>query len=87
MSVSAEDVKEGRLNDELGSQLESISARVEANVEKGRNAWHDFRADAEERCREMASATGEFVRERPWQVVGMAAGIGLILGLLCSRRH
>ena len=86
MSVTTEDVKEGKLNDQLGSQLESISARVEANVEKGRNALADLKADAGQRCREMASATNEFVRERPWEVVGIAVGIGLVIGLLCARR-
>lgn len=86
MSVTTEDVKEGKLNDQLASQLESISARVEANVEKGRNALADFQAEAGQRCREMASATNEFVRERPWEVAGIAAGIGLVIGLLCSRR-
>lgn len=86
MSVTTEDVKEGKLNDQLASQLESISARVEANVEKGRNALADFQADAGQRCRELASATNEFVRERPWEVVGIAAAVGLVVGFLCSRR-
>ncbi len=86
MSVTQQDVREGRLNDELSSQVESISARVEANVEKGRNAWADFKADAEERCRVMADATAEYVHHKPWQAVGIAAGIGLVVGLLCARR-
>jgi ElaB/YqjD/DUF883 family membrane-anchored ribosome-binding protein len=86
MSVTEQDVKEGRLNDELGSQLESISARVEANVEKGRNAWADFKANAGERCRQATAATNQYVQERPWQMAGVAAGIGLLLGLLCARR-
>lgn len=85
MSVSAQDIKEGRLNDELESQLESISAGVEANAEKGRNAWADFKANAEERCREAAEGANSYVRKKPWQVIGVAAGVGLILGLLCSR--
>ena len=86
MSVSEQDVKHGHLNDQLASQLESISARVEAKVERGWNAWADFKADAEGCCREMASTVSDYVREQPWQVIGMAAGIGLLLGLLCGRR-
>jgi ElaB/YqjD/DUF883 family membrane-anchored ribosome-binding protein len=86
MSVSDQDIKDGRINDELSSQLESISARVEANVEKGKNAWADFRADAEGRFREMAAATDRCVHDRPWQAIGVAAGAGLLLGLLCARR-
>jgi ElaB/YqjD/DUF883 family membrane-anchored ribosome-binding protein len=86
MSISEQDIKEGRLNDELASSVEGISARVEAGVEKGLNAWSDFKADATDRCRAMASSTNEYVQDRPWQAIGIAAGLGLILGLLCSRR-
>ena len=86
MSVSEQDIQEGRINDDLSSQLESISARVEANVENGRNAWADFRADASERCNQALSAVSGFARERPWQIVGVAAAIGLIAGLACRRR-
>ena len=31
-------------------------------------------------------ATDEFVHENPWKSVGIAAGVGLLLGLLVSRR-
>lgn len=33
-----------------------------------------------------ATTTNAYVHEHPWASVGMAAGIGLILGLLISRR-
>jgi ElaB/YqjD/DUF883 family membrane-anchored ribosome-binding protein len=31
-------------------------------------------------------ATDEFVHDNPWQSIGIAAGVGLVLGLLVSRR-
>lgn len=31
-------------------------------------------------------ATDEFVHENPWKSIGVAAGIGLVMGLLISRR-
>ena len=34
----------------------------------------------------MADATEEYVRDNPWRSVGVAAGVGLLLGLLISRR-
>ena len=86
MSVSEQDVHEGRINDELSSQLESISARVEAKVEKGRNAWAEVKAAATDRCNQAATAANEFARERPWEMAGIAAAIGLVAGLLCARR-
>lgn len=47
-------------------------------------------AEAEEavliRTREAARVTDEFVHEKPWYAVGIAAGVGLIIGLLIGRR-
>src|SRR5512134_979002 len=31
-------------------------------------------------------ATDEYVQENPWRAVGIAAGVGLIIGLLIGRR-
>ena len=33
-----------------------------------------------------ARATDEYVHDHPWRAVGIAAGIGLIIGMLISRR-
>jgi ElaB/YqjD/DUF883 family membrane-anchored ribosome-binding protein len=33
-----------------------------------------------------ADATDEYVHEHPWKAVGIAAGVGLIIGMLISRR-
>lgn len=47
-------------------------------------------AEAEEavliRTREAAKATDEFVHDKPWYAVGIAAGVGLIVGMLIGRR-
>jgi len=37
-------------------------------------------------ARDAARATDRCVRDNPWQSVGIAAGIGLIIGVLISRR-
>jgi ElaB/YqjD/DUF883 family membrane-anchored ribosome-binding protein len=33
-----------------------------------------------------AEATDTYVHENPWQAVGIAAGVGLVIGLLIGRR-
>lgn len=38
------------------------------------------------RTREAAKATDTYVRENPWQSVGVAAGVGFLVGLLIGRR-
>ena len=39
-----------------------------------------------QRSRQAARATDDFVRENPWQAVGAAAGVGIVIGLLIGRR-
>ena len=87
MSVTEQDIKEGRINDQLEDQLESLSAQVEARVERGRNAWAEWRETATSKTRELGASLETMARERPWQLVGGAAAIGLLVGLLCVRRR
>ena len=39
-----------------------------------------------DRARDAAQDAEHYVRRNPWQSVGIAAGIGLVLGVLLSRR-
>jgi ElaB/YqjD/DUF883 family membrane-anchored ribosome-binding protein len=36
--------------------------------------------------KQAARATDEYVHDHPWRAVGIAAGIGLVIGMLISRR-
>jgi ElaB/YqjD/DUF883 family membrane-anchored ribosome-binding protein len=39
-----------------------------------------------EKTRYAAETTDQYVHENPWQVVGIAAGLGFIIGLLMAPR-
>ncbi|HET9404139.1 MAG TPA: DUF883 family protein [Burkholderiales bacterium] len=39
-----------------------------------------------DRGKQAARATDEYVHDHPWRAVGIAAGVGLIIGMLISRR-
>ncbi len=39
-----------------------------------------------EKAKAAAAATDEYVHEHPWHAVGIAAGVGLVIGLLIGRR-
>jgi ElaB/YqjD/DUF883 family membrane-anchored ribosome-binding protein len=65
-----EDARE-RATDSLRSARERISALEDEVLGKARDA---------------ARQTDRYVRDNPWQSVGIAAGVGLILGVLISRR-
>lgn len=39
-----------------------------------------------DKSKEAARVTDEYVHDHPWKAVGVAAGVGLIVGLLIGRR-
>jgi ElaB/YqjD/DUF883 family membrane-anchored ribosome-binding protein len=86
MSVTQQDVKEGKINDQLEDQLESLSAQVEAGMEQGRARMAEWRAMASEKTRKAKDSLDTLAREQPWQLVGGAVALGFVFGLLCGRR-
>jgi len=71
---------------QTGEKMSALRERMEENL---RNARHKL-VDAEEaiklKTREVAKATDHYVHEHPWKSIGIAAGVGLIVGMLISRR-
>ncbi len=84
MSVSQSDVQEGRINDQLGSQLESLSAQVEANVERGKDALAEWRATLSEKSSQFVDTMDRYTHEHPWRMISSALITGVLLGLLCG---
>jgi ElaB/YqjD/DUF883 family membrane-anchored ribosome-binding protein len=87
MSVTQQDLKEGRINDQLDNQLDSLSAKVEAGWEEGKNRMADWRQSAGEKTRQMTDSLQTMAREKPWQLVAGATAVGLVLGLLFASRR
>jgi ElaB/YqjD/DUF883 family membrane-anchored ribosome-binding protein len=89
MTVNQSDFKEGRINDQLGSQLESLSAQVEANVERGKNALAEWRVTLFDKTSEFAQTMDRYTHEHPWRMISSALVAGLMLGLLvgCQKSH
>jgi ElaB/YqjD/DUF883 family membrane-anchored ribosome-binding protein len=71
---------------QTGEKIQEVRARAEASLQRAKTHLTELQDEALKRAREVADATEEYVRENPWQSVGIAAGVGLLLGLLLSRR-
>jgi ElaB/YqjD/DUF883 family membrane-anchored ribosome-binding protein len=71
---------------QTGEKIQEVRARAEESLRQARIRLTAVEEEALRRAREMADATEEYVRDNPWQSVGIAAGIGLVLGMLISRR-
>ena len=82
MSVTKNDLKEGRINDQIGSQLESITAQMEASVERGKNALEEWSATLADKSAELRKTINRYSHEHPWRMVSSALAAGLVLGLL-----
>ena len=71
---------------QTGEKIQEVRARAEESLRHARERLTQLEDEALQRAREVADATEEYVRENPWQSLGIAAGIGLVLGILISRR-
>jgi ElaB/YqjD/DUF883 family membrane-anchored ribosome-binding protein len=71
---------------QTGEKLQEVRARAEESLRLAKERLTVAEEEALRRARELADATEEYVRDNPWQSVGIAAGVGLVLGLLLSRR-
>ena len=69
-----------------GEKIQEVRARAEESLRQARVRLTEVEEEAMRRAREVAEAADEYVRENPWQSVGIAAGIGLVVGLLLARR-
>jgi ElaB/YqjD/DUF883 family membrane-anchored ribosome-binding protein len=71
---------------QTGERIQEIRARAEESLRQARSRLAAIEDEAYQRARDVANATEGYVRENPWQSVGIAAGVGLLLGLLLGRR-
>jgi len=68
---------------------EKVAAAREKIGESLREAKYQLSRAEEaiiDRTKQAARATDDYVHENPWRAVGVAAGIGLVIGLLIGRR-
>lgn len=69
-----------------GDELAEVRAKVEESIKSVKVRLADEQAALLARSKEAAKATDVYVHDHPWTAVGVAAGVGLVVGLL-SHRH
>jgi ElaB/YqjD/DUF883 family membrane-anchored ribosome-binding protein len=81
-------VEEGEemLNETVGTTTEkgrAMRARLQRAVERAKGMYGDL----QDRTVAAAKATDQCVRDYPYQAIGVAFGIGLLLGVLAARNR
>ena len=67
---------------EAGGKAEELKSRLKASVERTKQTCQDM----EDKVVAGAKATDKVIREHPYESVGVAFGIGLLIGALVSRK-
>ncbi|HUP30715.1 MAG TPA: DUF883 family protein [Usitatibacter sp.] len=68
-----------------GEKASALRAAVEENLAAARQRVRHLQGAAYERTTAAAQATDEYVHENPWPLIGAAAAVGFILGLIARR--
>ncbi len=63
-----------------------VRAKVRLALVAAKSAAADTAAQIGSGARQIGQRTDGFVRDNPWQVIGIAAVVGLAVGILASRR-
>ena len=83
--ADAEDLLRATAN-QAGEKIAVARERIQDSLHQAKVKLAEAEALVSERARQAARYTDEYVHENPWRAIGVAAGIGLLLGLLISRR-
>jgi ElaB/YqjD/DUF883 family membrane-anchored ribosome-binding protein len=71
---------------QAGEKIGVARERIQDSIREAKVKLADAEAVFAERARQAAQQTDEYVHENPWRAIGAAAAIGLLLGLILSRR-
>lgn len=71
---------------QAGEKIGAARSRMQESLRQAKKRVAEAGGVAADRAKDAARATDAFVHEHPWQAVGLAAAVGLVLGMLISRR-
>ena len=69
-----------------GESIAAMRAKVEASLAAAKEKMIDAEVALVARTKAAAKATDEYVHVHPWQAIGIAASVGVVIGLLIGRR-
>ena len=67
---------------QAGDKIGVARQKIEQSLVEGKKALADAEKTLVKKSKECAEIADDYVRENPWSAIGIAAGVGLVLGLL-----
>ena len=70
---------------QAGEKISAARERIQENLAAAKERLAAAQESMVAKTKQAAKATDEYVHENPWRAVGIAAGVGLVVGMLISR--
>jgi ElaB/YqjD/DUF883 family membrane-anchored ribosome-binding protein len=67
-------------------EIARVRAKVKMALAAAKSALSDGAAQVKGQAQQVGRTTDSYVRDNPWQVVGIAAVVGIALGVMLTRR-
>jgi ElaB/YqjD/DUF883 family membrane-anchored ribosome-binding protein len=74
------------LASEGGEKAQELRAKAEERLVIAKERLSEIEQSLGVKAKAAAEATEAYVQEHPWQTIGIAAGLGVLVGLLLNRR-
>lgn len=71
---------------QAGEKVSVARERIQDSLHQAKVKLAEAEDVLVQRSKQAARVTDDYVHENPWQAVGIAAGVGLVIGLLIGRR-
>jgi len=71
---------------QAGEKVAAARARIQDSIDGAKIKLAQLSEASAEKAKAAARATDDYVHDHPWNAVGIAALVGLVLGTLISRR-
>jgi len=75
------------LKDVDAPDIAKVRAKVKIALAAAQSAMADTASQLRDQAQQAGKRTDTFVRDNPWQVIGIAALVGLAVGIFASRRY
>jgi ElaB/YqjD/DUF883 family membrane-anchored ribosome-binding protein len=71
---------------QAGEKIAVARQKIEQSLVEGKKALADVETTLVKKSKECAEIADDYVRENPWNAVGIAASVGLVIGLLLRNK-
>lgn len=72
--------------DDASDKAKETRARIIASLEKAKATYQEFKAEQIDSARAAVSKADQTIRAHPYEAIGIAFGVGILLGALLRRK-